>query len=459
MFKRKKSWALVMASVMLVGGVLSGCGSSNNNNNSSNASPQPSSSTSDSGTETKDSGKKTTLTFWAAATTPDRDVFWQKVTKEFMAEHPNIKIEYLGVPGDLNGYIQKLNVAIAAGQGPDLINNFTSDFIARDVLEPIDSYFDSWEGKDKITTGSVTSMRAADPVDKKLYGLPYGVLPWMEWIRSDWLKESNLPNPDTWDQFFDNAQKLTDKSKDRYGYSIRGGAGSATSLEYLMYSYSGITNYFTPEGKATINDPLNVEFLEKYLSGYNVNTPEDDLNKGWTELAASFQSGKVGMIFHNLGSASAHSKAFNDDLTKFTAVPFPMGAKGYRVHPGVTPSVMMMTKNSENKEAAWEFMTYFVTHNDSEYGELYGEIPTYLDALDADWIVNVPYVKTGADLMSSPDTKFTDNPVYLPGYNKVQTNMEPMIQKVMAKKMSAKELLDEWAKQLEKEKASFDSSK
>ena len=37
----------------------------------------------------------------------------------------------------------------------------------------------------------------------------------------------------------------------------------------LTYSYSGITNYFTPDGKSTINDPKNMEFVDKYIGCYN----------------------------------------------------------------------------------------------------------------------------------------------------------------------------------------------
>ena len=128
---------------------------------------------------TQDPGKKSTITFWAAATTPERDAFWQGVAKDFMAKNPNITVNYLGVPGDLSGYNQKLNVAIAAGEGPDVVNNFTSDLIGRDVLEPLDDYFDKWDGKGKIAPGTVTSMKAADPKSGKLYGIPYGVLPWI----------------------------------------------------------------------------------------------------------------------------------------------------------------------------------------------------------------------------------------------------------------------------------------
>ena len=303
--------------------------------------------------------KQTTIVFWAGAITLEREAFWEEVVKDFMAKNPEINVNLLGIPGDLNAYINKVNVAIAAGQAPDIINNFSTDLVSRGVLEPLDAYFDKWDGKNKITPRAIASVKSADPKDSKLYGLPYGILPWMMWIRPDWLKEHNLPFPDTWDQFFDDAKELTDKSKGHFGYGIRGGAGSASTLEMLMYSYSGITNYFTKDGKATINDPLHVQFVEKYLGGFNVYTPEDDLGKGWTELAASFQSGKVGMIFHNMGSSSSHEKSFNGDLSKLAAVPFPKSVNGYSVHPNVTPSFMMMLNSSKNKDAAWKFMTFF----------------------------------------------------------------------------------------------------
>src|SRR5699024_10814317 len=95
-------------------------------------------------------------------------------------------------------------------------------------------------------------------------------------------------------------------------------------LEMLMYSYSGITNYFDDNGKATINDPKHVEFLQKYLIDAYVNyTAEDDLTKSWTELSSAFQSGGAGFVVHNLGSDKFSSKLFEYDTTKFAAAPFP----------------------------------------------------------------------------------------------------------------------------------------
>jgi len=407
----------------------------------------------------KAAGGKETVTFWAAAVTPERDGFFKQIVQDFEKQNPNITVNYLGVPGDLSAYEQKVNVAMSAGQAPDITNDFNSDLIARGVLEPIDDYFNKWSEKDKINPVTVQSVKSLDPKGGKMYALPYSEQAWNVWIRPDWFKQDNIEIPQKWNQFFTATQKLTNKSKGQFGLSIRGGAGSANTLEMLMYSYSGITNYFTKDGKSTINNPKNVEFVEKYLGQYNVTTPEDDINKGWTELAATFQSGKAAMVVHNLGSASSHDKAFGGDQSKYMAIPFPKSVKGTEVHPQPGPLGLTMSKSAKYKDAVWKFMTYYLSKDvNSAYGKLYGEIPANLDAASDTWVQDLPYMKMGAQLFNSKETKFTDNPYYLPGYTVVQKKVEPMIQEVMAKKMTAKELLDQWADLLTQEKANYDAS-
>ncbi|GJM68091.1 hypothetical protein HMSSN036_03070 [Paenibacillus macerans] len=202
-----------------------------------------------------------------------------------------------------------------------------------------------------------------------------------------------------------------------------------------------------------------MEFVEKYLGAYNVFTPEDDLNKGWSELAATFQSDKAAIVVHNLGSASSHEKAFGGDRNKFAAVPFPASVKGYREHPGLAPLGLTMSKSAQHKDAVWKFMTFYLSHDiNSRYSKLYGEIPANKEAAQDAWVQEIPYMKSASELLNSPDTKFADTPYYLPGYSNVQKAVEPLIQKTMAKRMSARELLDEWADLLAREKASYDQS-
>lgn len=402
---------------------------------------------------------KTTISFWAAAVTPERDQFFKDVVAKFEAANPDIHVDYLGVPGDLPSYRQKWDVAWASGSDPDITNDFTSKQVQMGALEPLDKYFDAWADKKSINPALIAGNRTFDPKNHKLYALPYSAQPWVMWVRPDWIKSASLNIPTTWSEFFGDMPKLTNKANGTFGTSIRGGGGSANTLEMLMYSYSGIGSYFDASGKCTINDPKNVEFVQKYLGLFDVCTPQDDLTKGWTQLASTYQSGKAAIIVHNLGSASSHEKAFGGDYSKFEAVAFPKSVKGYVQHPALMPLGLTMSANAKNKDAVWKFLTFYLSSEiNSAYCKLYGEIPANMNAAKDDWIQKLPYMAMGAKLLSSPSTHFGANPYYLPGYTTIQSTIEPEIQMVMLKQKTAKQLLDDWAALLEKEKASFDAS-
>ncbi|WP_236895486.1 MULTISPECIES: ABC transporter substrate-binding protein [Clostridium] len=403
--------------------------------------------------------KKTIVTFWAASVTPEREVFFKEFQKKVSETYPDIQLDFLGIPGDLSAYRQKVDVAIASGKAPDITNDFRSSLLTNGYYEDLTSYFDKWEDKDKINEDLIKATKSYDPSGRGLFALPYSSQTWNLWVRSDWLKEEGLNVPTNWDEFFNTVEKLTDKNKNRYGLAIRGGAGSANTLEMLMYSYSGITNYFTEDGKATINNPKNLEFAEKYLECYNKFTAQDDLTKSWTELANSFQSSKAGIVIHNLGSGKSMMSAFDNDTSKFEAAKFPVSSKGYIVHPKLMPLGLSMSSKSENKDAVWKVMKLYLDKDiNTEYCKLYGEIPANIEATKNSFFKYTQYMSIGVDLQESKEVRFTDTPYYLANYSSIESQMDSVIQKVMSKQMTAKEMLDQWAALLEKAKRDYDNS-
>jgi len=438
----KKIVSIVLAAAISTSLILTGCGGSKSQ-----------------GSANGNSKDKTKVTFWGASVTPEREAFFKNFQKKVSETYPDIELDFLGVPGDIAAYRQKLDVAIAAGKAPDITNEFRASLVTNGYYEDLTPYFEKWESKDKINPSLIKATKTFDPAGKGIYALPYSSQTWNLWVRPDWLKEKGLETPTNWDQFFTDVEKLTDKDKGQYGLAIRGGAGSANTLEMLMYSYSGITNYFTPDGKSTINDPKNVEFVDKYLGCYNKFTAQDDLTKGWTELANSFQSSKSGIVVHNLGSGTAMAGAFKNDTTKFQAAKFPASSQGYVLHPGLVPLGLSMSSKSENKDAVWKVMTLYLSEEvNAEYCKLYGEIPANLDATKDSFFKDTQYMSVGVDLVTSKDVKFADTPTYLPTYSNVQAQMESAIQKVMSKQMTSKEMLDQWAALLEKAKKDYDQS-
>lgn len=403
-----------------------------------------------------DTSKETvTIQFWKAASDETRNQWWEEKIAEFEDLYPYIKVEYLGVPGDASAFTQKLDMAIATGDVPDLISTtLDSNMIGRGILEPLDVYWESWENHGQVPQQYVDIYKSMDYTseDPKLYAMPIGANVQCWYVRPDLLAQVQLDVPETWDDFFEAAQKTTDKDQGIYGYVIRGGGGGASALEYAMYSYSGITDFFI-DGVCTVNDPLHVEFLEKYLGGYGIYTSEDDINKSWNEMAAQFQSGKAAMLCHNLGSAEANYAAFDNDEGKVLAIPYFKSKTGKIVIPSFKTGGNMMMAEAKHKEEAWIFLQWLAeAGQDSAYHELMAAIPINTEAQKDDWIQNVSYMKMGADMYQNPDVVFCIFPYYLPNFANIENNyVLPNMQKVMLGELSAQEFLDGWAEELQKE--------
>ncbi len=400
--------------------------------------------------ESAAAGEKVTLTFWSEFATPERTAYVEKMARQYEESHPNVKVEVTSLPDKA---ANKILTAYEAGQGPDVFLSSGPDVstqAAGGYIIALDDYFNAWKEKDSILPGAIDTVREYDlSGENKLYYIPNGISVTTLWVRADWLKEAGFENGiRTWEDFFAAVEKMTDKSKKRYGLAIRGGKGGSKFLDRQMYAYSGIDSIFDENGKCTINDPKNVEFVERYFSLYGKCTAEGDLNYGWTELSAAFDSGSAGMIIHNLGSAADHDKAFGGDMSKFQAMGMPLNANGESMNLMLQPGGMTISKTCKNPDIAWDFITYMTTGAQvDEYAQLWGVVPVCKPILETSaWINDLPWYKSAAQLLLDPNTKFYKSYAWLPGRNKVYTEMDTESQYVMTGQMSAKEMLDNWAK-------------
>jgi len=392
--------------------------------------------------------QKVRLTLWSEFTTPERTEYVERMAKTYMEKNPNVTIEVTPLPEKAD---KKVLTAYEAGQGPDIFLSSGPDITSQSnggYIIPLDTYFNNWKDKDKILPAAIETVRQYDiSGENKLYYIPNGISVTTIWAREDWLKETNS-SIDTWEHYFAAADAMTDKSKGHYGVAIRGGKGGAKFLERMMYSYSGILSVFDKNGKCTINDPKNIEFVDRYFKLYGKDTAEGDLNYGWTELSAAFDSGAAGIIIHNLGSANDHMKAFNGDTTKFAAYGMPLNEHGTSVNLMIQPGGMTISKTCSNPQAAFDFIEYMSTGEEvSEYCKLYGVVPVEQTVLSsAKWIKDLPWYSAAAKLLLDPNTLWYDQYAWLPGRNKVYTEMDTESQYVMTGQMTAKEMLDNWAK-------------
>jgi multiple sugar transport system substrate-binding protein len=411
----------------------------------------------DKGAEGSGKGK---IVFWDNNGGVRTDI-WKQIIADFEKANPDIDVSYVGIAA--TEYQSKVDTAIQGGGLPDVGGvgaAMLAGFSAQDALEPLDGRLAKSSLNGKLNEDMVKSLKAAGGRDDTLYSIPTSANNGVLYYRTDLFKKAGLDAPTTWDKFFTAAQRLTDPGKNEFGYTIRGGAGSIAQALDAMYGQSGITSFWDASGaKTTVNDPKNVAALEKYVGLYKKATPAADVNNDFTKMVAQWDSGTIGMLNHNLGSYKDHVKALGTD--KFRGIPQPTQADGKRVQVSNPVDGLGVFKSSKNKEAAWKFIEFAVSHaENSKFNESAGQVPANNEAAKDPWISEAEPTKLAAQALTDGSTTIVQLPYYLPDWNTIsKADNEPNFQKVLLGKMTAKEFLDTLADQLNKAQAEWKQRK
>ncbi|WP_225653386.1 ABC transporter substrate-binding protein [Streptomyces pseudogriseolus] len=387
-----------------------------------------------------------------------RTDIWKEIIADFEKKNPDIDVEYVGIAS--TEYQSKVDTAIQGGGLPDvggISASMLAGFAAQGALEPLDERLEGSSLNGKLNKDMIESLRAAGGGDDQLYSVPTSANNGVLYYRTDMFEQAGLEEPTTWDRFFEAAEKLTDKGGNRFGYTIRGGAGSIAQALDAMYGQSGITSFWDSTGKrTTVNDPRNVKALERYAALFKKATPAADLNNDFTKMVAQWDSGEIGMLNHNLGSYQDHVKALGTE--KFRGIPQPVGPGGKRVQVSNPVDGIGLFKSSENKDAAWKFIEFAASaQSNSKFNESAGQVPAHADAAKDAWIAKAEPTKLAAQALSDGSTTIVQLPYYLPDWNTVsKADNEPNFQKVLLGDMTAKAFLDGLAEQLNEAQAEWD---
>ncbi|WP_077798518.1 sugar ABC transporter substrate-binding protein [Streptomyces sp. JHA26] len=386
-----------------------------------------------------------------------RTAVWKEIIADFEKANPDIDVEYVGIAA--TEYQSKVDTAIQGGGLPDVGGvgaAMLAGFSAQNALEPLDNRLTGSSLNGRVNKDMIESLRAAGGGDGRLYSVPTSANNGVLYYRTDLFDKAGLEAPTTWDAFYTAAEKLTDAGRNEFGYTIRGGSGSIAQALDAMYGQSGITSFWDAEKKkTTLNDPKNVEALEKYASLYKKVTPAADVNNDFAKMVAQWDSGTIGMLNHNLGSYQDHVKALGAD--KFRGIPQPVGASGKRVQVSNPVDGLGLFKSSKNKEAAWKFIEFATSkEQNSKFNESAGQVPSNTEAAKDAWIGKAEPTKLAAEALNDGSTTIVQLPYYLPDWNTIsKADNEPNFQKVLLGKMSAKDFLDTMADQLNEAQAEW----
>ncbi|MGW2571694.1 ABC transporter substrate-binding protein [Streptomyces sp. NPDC001537] len=396
---------------------------------------------------------KGTITFWDNNGGVRTDI-WKQIIADFEKKYPDIKVDYVGIPAA--SAQSKYDTAIQGGGLPDVGGVGTAmlaEVAAQGALEPLDSRLQKSSLNGRLSQNLIDVSKAAGGGDT-LYQVPTSANNGTLWYRTDLFKKVGLDAPTTWSKFYTAADRLTNKGRNEFGFTIRGGEGSIAPALDAVYGQTGITSFWNGD-KTTVNDPKNVAALEKYVALYKKDTPSADVNNDFTKMVAQWDSGTIGMLSHNLGSYQDHLKALGKD--KFRGIPNPTLDDGTRVQVSNPVDGLSLFKSSKNKAAAWKFIEFALSHEEnSKFNRSAGQVPANVDAAKDAWIQSAEPTKLAAEALNGAGTKIVQLPYYLPDWNTIsKADNEPNFQKLLLGKTSAKQFLDTLADQLNKAQAEW----
>jgi multiple sugar transport system substrate-binding protein len=395
-----------------------------------------------------------TVTFWDTNANPVTSAKWEELIGQFESANPDVDVEYVGLPN--SSYLQKVDNALATGEVPDvlLIGNDIANFIAQGALTPLDDAYEESGLLEQIDPTMIEGVRQTSP-DDKIYGAPLSALSDVIWYRTDWLREAGLPEPTSYDEFFDIAEQMTDQSANRFGYAFRGGPGSIPPLFAMTFGMSGVSEFFTEDGQATLDDPANVEAMKRYVSLYGTVSAPADLTNDYAKIVAAFDGGSAWATHHNLGSYQDHVKALGPENVAGVQ-PFP-DEDG--VVTATTPAIsgLAIMEQSENKAAAWEFVEWMSTEGSSAWVETVGQVPANLETQKEPWVSQAQPLQAIVEVAEQPSTQYVRLPTHLPDWAAIcKTEMEPDLQNVLQGGMSVEDFTAKYAARFEEALAEYE---
>lgn len=362
----KQKAGFLIISIILVFGILSGCGT--NDEGSNNATPEPEVSN-EATAAPKDAPKDDTpvelvMTIWGGD--GDKAVYQERLDLA-KQKYPNINVKLVQVAGD---YDQKVQTMIVGGTAPDIMmiaENYQV-YAAKDQIAPIDDMIEAADinMEERYSQDIANLMK----YDGKLYGFTDRAGANILYYNKDMFDKAGVSYPTKdWNRedMLNAAQKLTiqaDGKTVQYGYYPGG-----WWPQWMGMVYQNGGQLFDENMKPTFNtDQVKdaLQFFNDLTFKHHVSpTPTEVADMGNLGADPMFAQGKIAMLttgFWNIGSLSK-IEGINWDIA-------PIWGPTNAFFTG-----LMITKDSKNKEAAFKIIDFLTT--------LEGQMPIVKSGMDA----------------------------------------------------------------------------
>lgn len=348
----KRKLAVVCIMALSTTAILAGCGGS--------------------GSGGSDSGK-TQIRFatWDVAEDVDKQ---QELVDKFNEEHDDIEVTLEAYGSDFD---TKISAGMGSGDTPDVMYmwNYPAYY---DGLEPLDDYI-AEEG-DEYKSNFYNTLWDYNMMDGSTYGIPVGFTTHCLFYNKDLFDQAGLEYPTadwTWDDLQAAAKTISEKT-DAKGFSFQ---MKPDPYDFEMYLWSNGSAYCNEEGEmdGSLNSDESKEAFQMFQDmeeeGYATATEGDGTDE--------FRAGSTAMYVY--GSWSINT--LNEDGVNYGVTTIPAFADAGQDSVSIlSSSGLSMSKDSEHKDAAWEFIKYW-TNEECNKARIGTELPVLNTVVESEGIM------------------------------------------------------------------------
>lgn len=286
-----------------------------------------------------------------------------EVLNDFMAAHPNIKVNELGL--GLGEQSEKLVPALAAGTAPDIMVYDLATVQERAIKEQTMCLDDYIAASGMDTSVFFPATLECVTYDGKVYGLPYMTDTRVLFYNKDHFRAAGLdPDqpPKTWDEVLEYAEKLN--VTDENGEVVQ--VGFSTSWWEIAPWTMGWTfgaEYWDEEGNPTLNTPEMLEalnFVKKLIATVGEDAFQKLYDASMTTGVSPFTSGTVSMCVQFNGFCSTLA-TYAPDMDYGVALIPTKDGENYKSSWGAGYSLEFTYKSEERAQAAFELGKYLTS--------------------------------------------------------------------------------------------------
>jgi multiple sugar transport system substrate-binding protein len=283
------------------------------------------------------------ITVWAmGAEGEELDV----LARDFMRENPGIRVRVTPIAWDVAH--DKLLTSVAGNTTPDVSQMGTTwmgEFARTGALEEVPGDID--------IDGTFEGARNTAIVDGTPYGVPWYVETRVLYYRTDIAEKAGVTEPPTtWDELKAMARAMKEKGGSRYGIAL----SPNNWQEFMPFVWQNGGEGATEEG-FSFDSPEVVEALEFYKSFFDEGLTAPSVPEGFA-VEQGFIAGTHPMFFSGPWHMSIIEDQGGAEMEgKWAVAPMPEKETNTSFVGG---SDLVVFKDSENKEAAWQFVRYLL---------------------------------------------------------------------------------------------------